>query len=101
MAGLLPLESSFKAPQRHLVYRRAALLAQGILGPAGAAFRGHEFHYARALGEAGPAAPALFRAASADAEDLGAGGHRQECGGASCREGVGQYGSLWGVAELV
>jgi len=77
MAGLLPLESSFRAPQRHLGYRRATLLAPGPLGPAGAAFRGHEFHYARVLGEEGPAATALFRAASADGDDCGLVGQRQ------------------------
>ena len=71
MAGLLPLESSFKTPQRHLGYRRAELLASGLLGTAGAAFRGHEFHYARVLGSEGPAATALFRAASAGGDDLG------------------------------
>src|SRR3546814_20410367 len=65
MAGLLPLESSFKAPQRHLGYRRAVLLAQGILGSPGAAFRGHGFHYARVLGEDGPSPPALFPATPA------------------------------------
>lgn len=76
MAGLLPLESSFKAPQRRLGYRRAALVAAGPLGPAGATFRGHEFHYAHVLGTEGPAAKALFRAAAADGEDLGPAGQR-------------------------
>src|SRR3546814_17440740 len=71
MAGLLPLESSFKAPQRHLGYRRAVLTEPGPLGAAGAPFRGHEFHYARVLGEEGPAATALFRAASAAGDDCG------------------------------
>ena len=77
MAGLLPLESSFKAPQRHLGYRRATLLAPGPLGPAGTAFRGHEFHYARVLGEEGPAATALFRAISAGGDDCGLAGQRR------------------------
>ena len=65
LAGLLPLESSFRVPQRHLGYRRAAVLAAGPLGAAGAAFRAHEFHYARILGAEGPAETALFRVTSA------------------------------------
>ncbi|MGF1592652.1 MAG: cobyrinate a,c-diamide synthase [Kiloniellaceae bacterium] len=77
MAGLLPLESSFRAPVRHLGYRRARLQAAGPLGPAGTAFRGHEFHYARVLGEEGPAASALFQAATADDAPLGDVGQRQ------------------------
>ncbi|MGF1628806.1 MAG: cobyrinate a,c-diamide synthase [Kiloniellaceae bacterium] len=77
MAGLLPLESSFKAPARHLGYRRAELLAPGPFGPAGAAFRGHEFHYAQVLGSEGPAASALFSAASAGGDHLGPVGQRQ------------------------
>jgi len=46
MAGLLPLETSFAAPQRHLGYRSAALLGDGPLGRAGTVYRGHEFHFA-------------------------------------------------------
>ena len=63
MAGLLPLESSFKAPQRHLGYRRGVTRAAGPLGPAGTAYRGHEFHYACVLGAEGPSETALFDAA--------------------------------------
>jgi cobyrinic acid a,c-diamide synthase len=66
MAGLLPLESSFTAPQRHLGYRRAELVSAGPLGAAGTSYRGHEFHYARVLGAEGPEAAALFRASAAD-----------------------------------
>ncbi|HTZ38267.1 MAG TPA: cobyrinic acid a,c-diamide synthase, partial [Stellaceae bacterium] len=51
MAGLLPLATSFAAPRRHLGYRRARLVAATPLGPAGAAFRGHEFHYATIVAE--------------------------------------------------
>jgi len=65
MAGLLPLESSFKTPQRHLGYRRGVTRAPGPLGPAGTAYRGHEFHYACVLGTEGPAETALFEAAPA------------------------------------
>lgn len=77
MAGLLPLESSFKAPERHLGYRRARLLAGGVLGPEGATFRAHEFHYARVLGSEGPADTALFQAAAADGSGGGPAGQRQ------------------------
>jgi cobyrinic acid a,c-diamide synthase len=76
-AGLLPLESSFRAPQRHLGYRRAVLTAGGPLGPQGAAVRGHEFHYARVLGDEGPAETALFTATAADATPQGSTGQRR------------------------
>ncbi len=66
MAGLLPLETSFREPARHLGYRRACLLTNGPLGAGGAAFRAHEFHYARVLGAEGPAETALFEAQAAD-----------------------------------
>ncbi|MEO3431037.1 cobyrinate a,c-diamide synthase [Pelagibius sp. CAU 1746] len=66
MAGLLPLESSFMVPERHLGYRRATLLAAGPLGRADAAFRAHEFHYARVLGAEGPAETALFEVRTAE-----------------------------------
>lgn len=63
MAGLLPLETSFAERRLHLGYRHAEVLADGPLGAAGAHFRGHEFHFASVLKEAG-AAP-LFAAADA------------------------------------
>lgn len=75
MAGLLPLETSFARPQRHLGYRAVRLLAKGPLGPAGAGFRGHEFHYASIVAEDG-AAP-LFAAADSCGNDLGVCGLRQ------------------------
>ncbi len=80
MAGLLPLESSFKTPRRHLGYRRAELLAAGPLGGKGAAFRAHEFHYARVLGAEGPGETALFRATAADARSGGGAGVGQRQG---------------------
>ena len=46
MAGLLPLDTSFAEQRLHLGYRRASLVAAGPLGPEGARFRAHEFHYA-------------------------------------------------------
>jgi len=46
MAGLLPAASSFAKPALHLGYREMRLSCPTRLGPAGACFRGHEFHYA-------------------------------------------------------
>jgi cobyrinic acid a,c-diamide synthase len=69
MAGLLALETSFAEPRLHLGYRRARVSADGPLGDAGAAYRGHEFHYAHAI-EEGLGAP-LFECA--DAEGTGRG----------------------------
>jgi cobyrinic acid a,c-diamide synthase len=73
MAGLLPISTSFAQPCRQLGYRRLALLAAGPLGPAGATFRGHEFHYAA---EHGSAAPPLFASADAAGRPLGQAGAR-------------------------
>jgi cobyrinic acid a,c-diamide synthase len=75
MAGLLPVATSFAERHRHLGYRRLSLVADGPLGPAGAAFRGHEFHYASLTREE-RAAP-LFHASDAAAGDLGACGTRR------------------------
>jgi cobyrinic acid a,c-diamide synthase len=50
------------------------LAAATPLGPAGAAFRGHEFHYASIVSE-GRAAP-LFEAENADGAPLGSIGLR-------------------------
>jgi cobyrinic acid a,c-diamide synthase len=46
MAGLLGVETSFAKRRMTLGYREATLDADSALGPAGARFRGHEFHYA-------------------------------------------------------
>jgi cobyrinic acid a,c-diamide synthase len=77
MAGLLSLESSMRAPERHLGYRRAELLAPGPLGPAGAAYRAHEFHYARVLGPEGFDGTALFRVSAAAGDAGGLSGQRR------------------------
>ncbi len=47
MLGLLPVETSYAAPRRHLGYRRITLAVDTPLGPAGSRYRGHEFHFAR------------------------------------------------------
>lgn len=70
MLGLLPVETSFAERRLHLGYRDLATAADGVLGPAGTAFRGHEFHYARIVAEGG--AGSLFRARDAAGADLGA-----------------------------
>jgi cobyrinic acid a,c-diamide synthase len=72
MAGLLPLETSFAKPARRLGYRR---LEAGEGFPLGRVFRGHEFHYARALRE-GPGEP-LFEASDALGRPLGPAGLRR------------------------
>ncbi len=75
MAGLLPLESSFAEPRLHLGYRQARVIAEGPLGEAGAAYRGHEFHYASVIGE-GPGEP-LFDCVDARGKALGTSGRRR------------------------
>lgn len=49
MLGLLGHSTSFARRKMNLGYRRATLLADSPLGPAGATIRGHEFHYAQVL----------------------------------------------------
>nr|CAM74285.1 Cobyrinic acid a,c-diamide synthase CbiA [Magnetospirillum gryphiswaldense MSR-1] len=73
MAGLLPLATSLAKRRLHLGYRRASLRTDTPLGKAGTGFRGHEFHFATIVSENGPA---LFDAADAAGNDLGACGLR-------------------------
>jgi cobyrinic acid a,c-diamide synthase len=68
MAGLLPVETSFAAPDLHLGYREIELLAGGRLGGPGARYRGHEFHYACEVARRGEP---LARASCARGRDLG------------------------------
>lgn len=49
MAGLLGLVTSYAQRKFHLGYRRAVLRGAMPLGGAGAALRGHEFHYSTIL----------------------------------------------------
>jgi cobyrinic acid a,c-diamide synthase len=75
MAGLLPLETSFAERKLHLGYRAVTLRGDALpLGASGSRFRGHEFHYARILSEAG--AEPLFEASDARSRDLGPAGQR-------------------------
>lgn len=72
MAGLLPLETSFAAPRRHLGYRRATLACATPFGAAGSVWQGHEFHYACARHE--DPRRALFHVQDARGNDLGTAG---------------------------
>jgi len=69
MAGLLPLETTFAQRRLSLGYRQVALAAAGPLGPVGAVYRGHEFHYAGLLGAEG--AQPLFQVRDSTDRDLG------------------------------
>jgi cobyrinic acid a,c-diamide synthase len=75
MAGLLPVVTSFAERRLHLGYREGTLLADGPLGRAGRAFRGHEFHYATVVSE-GPG-DSLFTVQDAGCRNLGSQGRRQ------------------------
>ena len=75
MAGLLPVVTSFAERKLHLGYRRSTLLANGPLGAAGRAFRGHEFHYATVVSEG--AGESLFAVQDAACRNLGSQGRRQ------------------------
>jgi cobyrinic acid a,c-diamide synthase len=75
MTGLLGHATSFAARELHLGYREARLLATGALGPAGAAIRGHEFHYASLI-RGGNDEP-LFDLIDGQGAALGASGGRR------------------------
>jgi len=80
MLGLLGHATSFSRRKLHLGYRRATLLADGVLGRTGGAVRGHEFHYAT-ITEAG-GDPPLATLADALGRHLGpAGGRRGRVSG--------------------
>jgi len=79
LAGLLPLATSFAARRLHLGYREITLLDDGPLGPSGARYRGHEFHYATVQEEGGGAR--LFAAADSRGHQLATAGLRS---GAIC-----------------
>ena len=61
MAGLLSVQTSFAKRKMTLGYRDASLAADCALGPSGARFRGHEFHYATIASEGGDAPFAFVR----------------------------------------
>jgi cobyrinic acid a,c-diamide synthase len=72
MAGLLPVTTSFAERRLHLGYREMTSAPTTLLGPAGARFRGHEFHYASTVAAGG--APPLFAVRDGEGADLGAAG---------------------------
>ena len=57
MMGLLGASSSFARRKMTLGYREGTLAADCMLGPAGTALRGHEFHYATLVEDAPKDAP--------------------------------------------
>ncbi len=69
MAGLLPVETSFATRKLHLGYRNISLNSDCVLGPAGARFKAHEFHYCSTLSN--HSAHSLFKATNANGEELG------------------------------
>ena len=75
MLGLLPVETSFEKPALHIGYRQLALAADTPLGPAGARFRGHEFHFSSVVTEADT--DRLFEVSDADGTALGGAGLRR------------------------
>ena len=75
MAGLLPLETSFRERRLSLGYRHARLAAAGFLGAAGTSFRGHEFHYCRVVSE--ETGRPLFETRDATGASLGHAGMTQ------------------------
>lgn len=75
MTGLLGHATSFAHRRLHLGYRRATLLHDCPLGPAGTSLRGHEFHYA-SLTEPGQD-EALVDLCDAEGRALGQAGGRR------------------------
>ena len=70
MLGFLPVRTSFAQPTLHLGYRAVRTLNVSPLGKGTMSFRGHEFHYATVLEEAG--VPPLFDVANAAGDAMGA-----------------------------
>lgn len=71
MAGLLGLETSFAKRRMHLGYRHARLLAPMAGVDAGAALRGHEFHYATILSQPDAALAHVVDANGAEIAETG------------------------------
>ncbi|SFR18003.1 cobyrinate a,c-diamide synthase [Poseidonocella sedimentorum] len=71
MAGLLGLETSYETRKFHLGYRRAVLKAPMPGRDAGAALRGHEFHYSTILAEPDAPLAEVFDADGAPVPETG------------------------------
>ena len=72
MTGLLALKTSIAKRRMNLGYRSATTLVENLLGPKGAKYRGHEFHYSTVL-DRGNDEP-LFTVTDANGTSLGASG---------------------------
>ena len=70
MANLLPLETSFADAALHLGYCRAKTTTPTPLGPKGAKFNGHEFHYCR-INKSAKSADPLFECEDSMGESIG------------------------------
>lgn len=75
MAGLLKHRTSFRDRRLHLGYRRAVTRRDFVLGRAGTAVRGHEFHYATLLDDG--ADEALVTVFDGEGRELGSGGGKR------------------------
>ena len=75
MLDLLPIKTSFAKPKLHLGYRQLSLIDEGILGDAGATFKGHEFHYCNIVEDS--KAESLFYGYDARGEKLSAMGSKR------------------------
>ncbi|MFN3615110.1 MAG: cobyrinic acid a,c-diamide synthase, partial [Rubrimonas sp.] len=71
MAGLLGLVTSYEKRRLHLGYRRAVLAAAMPGHAAGAALRGHEFHYSSILAQPDPPLAAVADADGAAVAETG------------------------------
>ena len=70
MLDLLPVKTSFENPRMHLGYRQLSLIDQGVLGDAGAKFKGHEFHYCSVVDDSKFKNKSLFYGTDARGEKL-------------------------------
>ncbi len=75
MSGLLGHVTSYAKRKMNLGYRQARLLADAPIGRAGAAVRGHEFHYSRLVEGGGDAA--LVELSDGQGKALGPAGARR------------------------
>ena len=75
MAGLLGLETSFETRRMHLGYRSARSMSDAGVFEAGAALRGHEFHYASIVSTGGD--ERLFEVSDANGDMVPEGGTRR------------------------
>ncbi|MBE7638145.1 cobyrinate a,c-diamide synthase [Sneathiella sp. P13V-1] len=69
MLGLLPIDTSFAEPKRHLGYRKVSQLIDTPFGNAGSRHMAHEFHYASEMQN--DSATPLFEIENARGNNLG------------------------------